>query len=95
MNKYEVMYILNCAADEATLESQVEKFNKIIVDNGGKVEEIDKWGRRRLAYPIDFKNEGYYVLLQIEAQPELPLELERNFRISEEIMRYIVVKKEA
>lgn len=94
MNKYEVLYILNCEADEATLDAQIERFNKIITDNGGTVDTTDKWGRRRLAYPIDFKNEGYYVLLNIQAGAELPVELERNFRISEEVMRYMVVRLE-
>jgi len=95
MNKYEVLYILSCEADDATIDAQIEKFNQIIINNGGTVEQIDKWGRRRLAYPIDFKTEGYYVLLNIQAKPELPAELERNFRIADEVMRYMVVKLEA
>jgi small subunit ribosomal protein S6 len=56
--------------------------------------KVDMWGRRRLAYPIKFKNEGYYVLMNIKAGPDLPAELERNFRISDEVMRYIVVRQE-
>lgn len=95
MNKYEVLYILNSEADDATIDTQIEKFNEIVTTNGGTVEKVDKWGRRRLAYPIDFKTEGYYVLLNILTNPELPAELERNFRIADEVMRYMVVKLEA
>lgn len=95
MNKYEVLYILNSEADDATIETQIEKFNTIVTENGGTVDKVDKWGRRRLAYPINFKNEGYYVLMNIQAAAELPAELERNFRIADEVMRYMVVRLEA
>ncbi len=92
MNNYEVLYILNSEQDDETLAAQAEKFSNLVASNGGEVVNVDKWGRRRLAYPINFKNEGYYVLMNIKAAPELPAELERNFRISEEVIRYIVVR---
>lgn len=95
MNNYEVIYILNSEQDDETIAAQTEKFNALVAANGGEVLKVDVWGRRRLAYPIDFKNEGYYVLMNIKAGPELPAELERNFRISDEVMRYIVVRQEA
>ncbi len=94
MNKYEVLYILNAEQDDETLAAQAEKFSALVTANGGEVEKIDKWGRRRLAYPINFKNEGYYVLMNFSSGSELPMELERNFRISEEVVRYMVVRLE-
>lgn len=92
MNNYEVLYILNSEQDDETIAAQADKFGNLITANGGEVVSVDKWGRRRLAYPINFKNEGYYVLMNIKAGPELPAELERNFRIADEVMRYIVVR---
>ncbi len=94
MNKYEVLYILNAEQDDETLAAQAEKFSALVTANGGEVEKIDKWGRRRLAYPINFKNEGYYVLMNFSSGSELPMELERNFRISDEVVRYMVVRLE-
>lgn len=94
MNNYEVLYILNSEQDDETIAAQAEKFAGLVTANGGEIVKMDKWGRRRLAYPINFKNEGYYVLMNIKAGSELPAELERNFRISDEVMRYIVVKLE-
>ena len=94
MNNYEVLYILNSEQDDETVAAQVDKFSALVATNGGEVLKVDKWGRRRLAYPIQFKNEGYYVLMNIKSGPELPAELERNFRISDEVMRYIVVRQE-
>ena len=94
MNNYEVLYILNSEQDDETIAAQAEKFANLVTANGGEVVKVDKWGRRRLAYPINFKNEGFYVLMNIKAGSELPAELERNFWISEEVMRYIVVRLE-
>ena len=94
MNNYEVLYILNADQDDEVIAAQAEKFSNLVVANGGEVVKLDKWGRRRLAYPINFKNEGFYVLMNIKAASELPTELERNFRISDEVMRYMVVRLE-
>lgn len=58
----------------------------------GTVDSVDEWGKRRLAYPIDYKNEGYYVLTRFTAAPELPAELERNFKINDGILRYLVTR---
>lgn len=94
MNNYEVLYILNSEQDDEVIAAQVDKFSNLVTSNGGEVVKVDKWGRRRLAYPINFKNEGFYVLMNIKAGSELPTELERNFRISDEVVRYIVVRLE-
>jgi small subunit ribosomal protein S6 len=92
-NKYEAMYIIDAIIEEEARKGIVEKFSAIVTDNGGTITSIDDWGKRRLAYPIEKKNEGYYVLMHFEAAPELPRELERNLQISEDIMRYLVIRR--
>lgn len=93
MNKYEVLYILAANADESVKEAQVEKFSALVTANGGEVESVNKWGNKRFAYEIDGKNDGYYVLMNFTAKPEFPQELERQMRISDEVIRYMVVRK--
>lgn len=93
MNSYEVLYIIDAALDEESTNAQVEKISNLVTESKGEVEKVDLWGKRRLAYPIDYKNEGYYVLMNIKADPAFPEELERNFRINEQILRYMVVRK--
>ena len=72
----------------------IAQFGELMTNNGATVEKVDEWGKRRLAYPINFKNEGYYVLVNFTAAPEFPRELERNFEINENIMRYLVTRVE-
>ena len=95
MNKYEVLYVIDPAMEDEPRKELIERFSGIITGNGGTVAKIDEWGKRRLAYPINFKNEGYYVLLHMTAAPEFPRELERNLQISDQIMRYLVTRIEA
>jgi small subunit ribosomal protein S6 len=94
MTKYEALYVLDVAAgqDEALAKESIEKFSSVVTANGGTVDSIDEWGKRKLAYPIDYKTEGYYVLMRFSAEPEFPKELERNFKIADEIIRYLVTK---
>ena len=91
MNKYEAMYIVTPEMEDEAIKGVIEKFSGIITANGG--EKTDEWGRKKLAYPIDYKTEGYYVLVNFAAAPELPRELERNFRNDESILRYMVVRQ--
>ncbi|MDR0425700.1 MAG: 30S ribosomal protein S6 [Clostridiales bacterium] len=93
MNRYEVLYILNTKSEEAVREAQIEKYKALVTSSGGTVEAVDKWGAKKLAYPIGFKSEGFYVLMNFTAAPDFPEELERQMRISDEVMRFIVVKK--
>lgn len=93
MNKYEAMYIVTPEMEDETIKGVIEKFSGIITANGGEIEKTDEWGRKKLAYPIDYKTEGYYVLVNFAAAPELPRELERNFRNDESILRYMVVRQ--
>ena len=92
MNKYEVVYIIDTAVEEEARKGLVEKFNNLITNNGGEIEKVEEWGKRRLAYAIDYKTEGYYVLVNFSAGSELPLELERNLKINESIIRYQTVR---
>lgn len=95
MNRYEMTYIIDATLEDATRKELIEKFTQIIVDNGGEVEKVDEtWGKRRLAYVINYKSEGYYVLTTFKANPELPKEIERVLEISESVIRYLVVKLE-
>lgn len=93
MNKYEAMYIVTPEMEDEAIKVVIEKFSGIITANGGEIEKTDEWGRKKLAYPIDYKTEGYYVLVNFAAAPELPRELERNFRNDESILRYMVVRQ--
>ena len=91
MNKYETLYILNATLSEEDTKALVEKIKGIVVNGGGTVENVDEWGKRRLAYEINHMNEGYYVLMNFTSQPELPKELDRLLRISDKVLRHIVV----
>ena len=93
MNKYEVLYVIDALLSEEDIAANITKFEELVASNGGKVENIDKWGKKTLAYPINYKTEGYYVLMNFESAPEFPEELERVFRITEPIIRYMVVRK--
>jgi small subunit ribosomal protein S6 len=91
MIKYESMYILKPDMGGRKERALVKRFSDIVTSNGGEIESVDEWGKKRLAYPIQYINDGYYVLMTFSAPAELPAELERNYRISDDILRYIVV----
>lgn len=95
MNKYEALYIINPKLEGEATKAVVEKFANLVAENGGVVDSVEEQGLKKLAYEINFVNEGYYVLMNFSAVPSFPAELERNFKISEDIMRFIVIKKEA
>ncbi len=94
MRKYEVVYIIKPNFEEEQYQQIIEKFNALILSNGGEILKVEPWGKRRLAYEIEKLREGYYVLLQISGDNELPRELERNLQIADEILRYLVVRIE-
>ncbi|MBQ2700482.1 MAG: 30S ribosomal protein S6 [Clostridia bacterium] len=94
MNRYELTYIIDTVLEESARKELIEKFNQLIVANGGEVEKVDEWGKRRLAYAIDYKTEGYYVLTTFKANPDVPREIERNLQINDSVIRYLVVKLE-
>ena len=93
MNKYEVLYILIGEATDDVKNATVDKFAQLVADNGGTVTTVDKWGMKKFAYPINYKTEGYYVLMNFDADPALPAELERQMRNDENVVRFMVTKK--
>ena len=95
MNRYELTYIIDTAVEENARKELIEKFSELIKANGGEIEKVDEtWGKRRLAYAINDKTEGYYVLVTMKAPSDLPREIERNLEINENIMRYLTIKLE-
>lgn len=93
MNKYESVIIINPTVDEEGVKSLVKKFTDLI-NTDGKVEKVDELGKKKLAYEVQKNKEGYYVVFYFEANPNLISELERNYRITDEVIKFIVVKKE-
>ena len=92
MNKYESVVIINPNVEENALKALIEKFQTLI-NTDGKVEQVNELGKKKLAYEINKNKEGYYVVYDFEANPKLIAELERNYRITDEIIKFIVVKK--
>ena len=84
--KYEVLYIIDPAQGEEGIAALVEKF-KAMVEAEGTLTNIDEWGKRRLAYPINDQPEGYYVLMNFDSKPEFPAELERVMKITDGVLR--------
>ena len=90
---YEALYILNPALDEESIAALVAKF-KAVVEAGDSAAQVEEGGKRRLAYPINDLMEGYYVLMTFTALPGVPAELDRQFRINENVMRSLIVSKD-
>lgn len=95
MKKYETIFILSPSFDDETVKANIEKFKGVIENGGGTVENVDFWGKRKLAYEIKKVNEGYYTLVNFTANPELPKELDRIFRITDGVIRHIIVNEQA
>jgi small subunit ribosomal protein S6 len=93
MTKYEVMFIINPTLEDEKKDATIETVKEIIAADG-VVGETDVWGMRKLAYPIQKKSEGYYVVVEFEGNPTLPKELDRRLRISDNVMRHIIVAKD-
>lgn len=93
MNSYETLFIIDAQLADEDIKALTAKFTDLIAANG-TVGEVSEWGKRRLAYPINDKNEGYYVLVNFESAANFPTELERVFGITEGIMRSIVIRHE-
>ncbi len=93
MNKYESVIIINPSLEEEGIKNLINKFSNLI-NTEGKVESVDELGKRKLAYEVKKNKEGYYAVIHFEAKPTLIAELERNYRITDEIIKFIVVRKE-
>ncbi|GKS14501.1 30S ribosomal protein S6 [Paenibacillus chitinolyticus] len=92
MRKYEVMYIIRTDIEQEQVQSTVEKFQGIITNGGGEITKHDLMGKRRLAYEIEKFRDGHYVLVHFNAEPAVVAELDRVMKISDEIIRYLIVK---
>ena len=91
INSYETLFIADISNGEEATKATVEKFTGLIASNG-EIVEVAEWGKRRLAYPINDMNEGYYTVVTFKSEPSFPVELERLYNIDENVMRDIVLK---
>ncbi len=94
MNKYELLYIIAQDVTEEKREALIAKFKTLVEEKGGEIAGIDKWGMRKLAYPINFKNEGFYVLMNFSSKPEVIDGMSKLMNITDGIVRHMFVKKE-
>ena len=94
LNKYESIYIVNPNVEADGIKSLVEKFNALIESEGGKVLETNEWGMKKLAYPIKKFTQGYYVLVNFEAKAEFIDELERVYKITDGVIKFITIRQE-
>lgn len=94
MRKYELMYIIRPDLELEVTKEIVEKFKNLITNNGGEIEKVDEMGKRRIAYEIEDFSEGYYVLVNFQLEPNLVAELERVLRITDGVIRYLIVNKD-
>ncbi len=92
-NNYETMVVFSVAKGEEAAQPLLEKFKGMIEANG-TLESVDEWGKRKLAYPIEDELEGYYVLFNYQAEPEFPAELDRVFKITDGVLRSLIIKKD-
>lgn len=93
MNKYELLYIISSDTSEEQREELIKKFASYVESKGGSVDGMDKWGMRKLAYPINFKTEGYYVLMNITMNPQEVDAMSKLMNITEGIVRHLFVRK--
>lgn len=94
MREYEIVYIFDPVMTEDQVNEKLEKFHKQITDAGGEITAVDHWGKRQLAYPINKKTSGYYVVVQFTAEATALPELERRLKLDEELVRYLIVLSE-
>lgn len=91
---YELLYIIDTSLEDEPRKELITRFNTLIEQHAGKVENVEEWGKRRLAYLVDDKPEGFYVLVNFSAEATFPKELERVMEIDENVMRYLVTRVE-
>ncbi len=94
MRKYEIMYIIRPNIEEEAKKALVERFNTILTENGAELAESKDWGKRRLAYEINDLRDGYYMIVKVNAEAAAVQEFDRLAKISEDIIRHIVIKEE-
>lgn len=94
MSKYETMFVIKPDLPEEQYDAVIERFKGIIEGEQGEVTNINRMGRRRLAYEVKKYREGYYVVFNFTGAPGITQELERNFRISDDVIRYLIIKED-
>ena len=95
MSKYELALVVNAKIEDEVREAVVEKAKNYVTRYGGTITEVEEWGKKRLAYEVQKMREGFYYFIQFEADATCPAEVERHVRIMDNVLRYLVVKKEA
>lgn len=93
VNKYETIFIVDATLADEQIAALVEKFRSMIA-NAGEIEVVEEWGKRRLAYPINDQNDGYYVLVRFSAPTEFPKELDRVYGITDGILRTLIIRRD-
>jgi small subunit ribosomal protein S6 len=93
MTKYEMLYILDTALTDEAKEAVITKFEDLVIKNGGSIEKTDRWGVKKLQYPINYKSEGYYVLMTFEAEKSIVVEIKRIAGITDGIIRRLITKR--
>ena len=91
-NSYETMLVFSVANGDESVTALVEKF-KALIEANGTIESVDEWGKRKLAYPINYETEGYYMLVNFTCEPDFPAELDRVVKITEGVLRSLIVKQ--
>ena len=94
MRKYEIVFILRSDLDEEKTTEAIEKYKSLIEKNGGEITSLDKWGKRRLAYEIDHAREGFYVVSRFSAGVAVASELDRVFKISDDVLRHMIIRED-
>jgi small subunit ribosomal protein S6 len=94
VRQYEVIYILNAGLDEEANTALVNKFSDLIANQGGEITKTDIWGKRRLAYEINDLRDGFYVVLKFKGETAVAKELDRVFRITDGVLRYIIIRED-
>ncbi len=92
--KYETVFILTPVLSDAQMKEAVEKFAKVLTDNGASIANTEEWGLRKLAYPIDKKSTGFYCMLEFEGEPTLVKKLETAFRRDERVIRFLTFRQD-
>ncbi len=94
MRKYEIMYIIRPNLEEAAMKELIERFNNVLTENGATLDKVEEMGKRRLAYEIEDFREGFYVLMNVTAEPTAIAEFDRLMKINDNVIRLLVTKDE-
>ena len=89
---YETTFIVNATLDDAQIDAVIEKVKEVIVKNGGDVRSLEKWGRKRLAYTVDKKNNGFYAFFEFKGPGDLIAKMDRHYQLDEQIIRYLTIQ---